>query len=126
MRNPVVVSVIDKRLNICYISYMRLYSVSHGEWLRDEAKWRRFLHKIKENYDWQHPIEYVWFIKTDKSSDEIYKDLYEQGTFSGLIIAEVHPDSLRGWAATRFWRWLSEDDTRRNEDASKDTSDEQA
>lgn len=67
-------------------------------------------------------MTYVWFIKTDKSSDEIYKDLYEQGTFNVFIIAEVQPDSLRGWAATRFWRWLSG----RNEDASKDTSDEQA
>ena len=91
---------------------MRLYSVSYGEW-RDEAKWLRFLHKIKAN-------EFVWFIKTDKSSDEIYQDLYESGTFNGFIIAEVQPDSLKGWAATRFWRWVSEDDsTRRNEDVSK-------
>lgn len=119
MRYPVVVSVIDKWLNICYIFGMRLYSVSYGEWI-DEAKWLRFLHKIKANYDWQHPIEFVWFIKTDKSSDEIYQDLYESGTFNGFIIAEVQPDSLKGWAATRFWRWVSEDDAaRRNEDVSK-------
>ena len=89
---------------------MKLYSVTYG--LKEETeieKWLRFLNKIKGSYDWHHPIETVWFIKSEKSSREIFEDLYEPGTFNGFIVTEVDPKSIEAWASNAFWMWLKEE-----------------
>ena len=109
MRNPVVVPVIDKWLNIFYISYMRVFSISYGIKTETEIeKWLRFLRKIKHEYDWHHPIETVWFVKSDKSAEDIYHDLYEPGTFNGFIVTEIKPECIEGWASNQFWLWLKD------------------
>lgn len=88
---------------------MKLYSVTYG--LKEETeieKWLRFLNKIKVSYDWHHPIETVWFVKSEKSSREIFEDLYEPGTFNCFIVTEVEPGSMEACVSNTFWMWLKE------------------
>ena len=69
---------------------MRIFSISYGIKTETEIeKWLRFLRKIKNEYDWHHPIETVWFVKSEKSAEEIFHDLYEPGTFEGFIVSEI-------------------------------------
>lgn len=86
---------------------MRIFSVSYGiKTETDIEKWLRFLRKIKNEYDWHHPIETVWFVKSDKSAEEIFHDLYEPGTFEGFIVTEIKPECIKGWTSNQFWLWL--------------------
>lgn len=86
---------------------MRIFSVSYGiKTETDIEKLLRFLRKIKNEYDWHHPIETVWFVKSDKSAEEIFHDLYEPGTFEGFIVTEIKPECIKGWTSNQFWLWL--------------------
>lgn len=89
---------------------MRIFSVSYGIKTETEIeKWLRFLRKIKNEYDWHHPIETVWFVKSDKSAEEIFHDLYEPGTFEGFIVTEIKPECIEGWISNQFWLWLKDE-----------------
>lgn len=100
---------------------MKLYSVSYGlKEPMDTEKWLRFLHKIKRNYDWNHWIETVWFVKSDKSSREIYEDLFELGTFNGFFVTEINPDTIEAWTPTAFRTWLEKNKTNGQERLNQD------
>ena len=107
---------------------MRLISISYN--LKSEHEisvWLEFLRGIKGSYNWFHPIDNIWFVKTEDTSEQVYKKLYVPNLFNVFIVTEVTPNTVEGWCSNAFWGWLSEyDATRRNEDASKDTSNEKA
>ena len=107
---------------------MRLISISYN--LKSEYEisvWLEFLRGIKRSYNWFHLLDNIWFVKTEDTSEQVYKKLYVPNLFNVFIVTEVTPNTVEGWCSNAFWGWLSEDDaTRRNEDAGKDTSDEKA
>lgn len=107
---------------------MRLISISYNFKSEYEISvFLEFLRGIKRSYNWFHLLDNIWFVKTEDTSEQVYKKLYVPNLFNVFIVTEVTPNTVEGWCSNAFWGWLSEDDaTRRNEDAGKDTSDEKA
>ena len=108
---------------------MRLISISYNFKSEHEIRvWLDFTRGLKRSYNVFHVLDNIWFIKTEDTSEQVYKKLYVPNLFNVFIVTEVTPNTVEGWCSNAFWGWLSADDnaTRRNEYASKDTSDEQA
>lgn len=63
---------------------------------------------IKENEDWQHPIESTWFISSDLQAADIYDYLSQfiDKMNDRLLVIQVNQNNKNGWLAQRFWDWL--------------------
>ncbi len=84
--------------------YIITYSLS-GE--LSELRWLEFLKKIKAAGEWNHPLETVWFLKSDKSKDELLSELYTPGCFTGICIAKIESSGdVAGLMPAPLWKWL--------------------
>jgi len=66
-----------------------------------------FYEAIKTNYPgWRHPMESLWFIRTDETSLEIYTRLKAHLEVTDSIFVAEITDSYEGWMSSSFWQWL--------------------
>ncbi len=58
----------------------------------------------------QHPLESVWYVKTAKSSSDLFNELRPKiDDNDSIIVQEMNLSSYSGWMPTVFWNWLKED-----------------
>lgn len=65
--------------------------------------------KIKEIGDWQHPLDSVWLVKSDKSANEIFGGLREEKDEKDLLlVVRVELSDIQGWLSKTFWNWVND------------------
>ena len=87
-----------------------LYQISYD--LKDENKdYTPLYAAIKKLGEWQHPLETVWYVKTDAPMSEVYYNL--MGTIEQksdkIIISAIVTQNVGGRAASEFWDWINKD-----------------
>ena len=68
---------------------------------------------IKTNFpEWKHATENTWFIKTDKTANDILyiiKDKFSTEPFADMfVVAEVNPENMNGLIGNSVWDWVKE------------------
>lgn len=86
---------------------MRMYLISYE--LKSEIKdYSELYASIKSLGDWQHPIDSIWFVKTDLKADAIYKYLrVHTNDGDNLLVTRVNVSDIQGWLPRVFWDWIN-------------------
>lgn len=69
-----------------------------------------FIKCIKALGTWYHPIEYQWFVFTNKSVDEVadrFMPYFKDGNGGQFIVTSCY-SGMNGWAPIKFWDWLKD------------------
>ncbi len=85
-------------------TYLIAYDIN--DQLRDYAPLRDAIQALG---DWQHPMESVWFVKSDKSAADIAAVLkpHINLKYDHLFVTHIPFGApSAGWMQKIFWRWL--------------------
>lgn len=63
---------------------------------------------IKNNRDWQHPLESTWLVYTREDATDIYDALKPTMDNNDLIfISELRIENRQGWMSKACWEWIN-------------------
>lgn len=86
---------------------MNMYLISYD--LKNPGRdYTSLYERIKGIGDWQHPMESVWLVATDKFDEdaiyELLKPVMDKNDL--LLILQVYPEKRQGRLAKSFWSWM--------------------
>lgn len=68
----------------------------------------KLLKAIKSFESWQHPIEELWAVYTERSAMDIYAHLAPYpGDSNFLFVTEMDVYNQQGWMPKSFWDWIT-------------------
>lgn len=87
---------------------MKLYLVTYTPKKEVELpNWIGAIDQIKKCSDrWFKSSDTMWFIATEKCSDDLYHELSAPNCFECFFIAEIVPGTINAWTSNAFWNWL--------------------
>ena len=83
--------------------YIIAYDIN--EYLRD---YTHLKNAIMVQGDWQHPMDSVWFVRSDKSTADIAEVIkrYIDQRHDHLFVTPLSEAPSAGWMQKAFWRWM--------------------
>ena len=84
-----------------------LYQISY-ELKAENKDYTPLYAAIKKLGEWQHPLETVWYVKTDAPMSEVFQNLMEtiEQKSDKIIITVIETRNFAGRAASEFWDWI--------------------
>ena len=63
---------------------------------------------IKDNYDWQHPLESTWLVYSSQDVNSIYNVIKPNMDNNDLLfICELKIQNRQGWMSKKCWEWIN-------------------
>lgn len=86
---------------------MKIYLISYD--LRKPGQnYTPLYDAIKAYRDWQHPMESLWAVYTDKDANAISDDLREHIDENDCLLVVAMDSEYQGWLPKSFWTWVNE------------------
>jgi hypothetical protein len=76
--------------------------------LKGKRSYTPLFDAIQELGDWAHFIASTWFVATDQSTDEVYKELSKHVNKSDWIFVGTLANGYQGWLPDKAWSWLKQ------------------
>lgn len=86
---------------------MSIYVISYE--LKSEYRdYSEFYTAIKTIGEWQHPIDSIWFVKTDLNATAIYERIRKYSSEKdNILVSRVDISDMQGWLPRTFWNWIN-------------------
>lgn len=84
-----------------------IYIISYD--LKNPGRDYSSLYDAIKKYDWQHPLESTWLVKTEDSADNISQTLRSDGKMDEsdlLFVCRLDPKDRQGWLDKSVWEWI--------------------
>lgn len=84
-----------------------LYVISYD--LKNPGRDYTSLYEAIKSFEWKHPLESTWLVKTDHSADYIAKYLRADGRMDVsdlLFVCKLEPNDRQGWLDKSIWEWI--------------------